>query len=240
MMRIGVCDDVLYNVERLTESINEWAGLRKLNVQIEKFKRGEEVLIDLEEQGDFVAVFMDVDQDERGGIEAALKLREINRMVSIVFIFQSEEHLKEMFRVYPFQFVEKPILRKKVHEVLDQIVVEQAIFNESFFFRYNRINFNIDLKRVLYFVSERRTIRILMEDGREHIFYEKLDELEEILSGYNHNFVRIHQSYLVNGRQIEQFQYKKIVMRNGDILTISREKWNMICQLNIKLLNEKC
>ena len=125
-------------------------------------------------------------------------------------------------------------------QVLDQIIEEQEFFNESFAFRYNRITFNIDLKRVIYFASEKRRIRILMEDGREHVFYEKLDELEEMLSGYNHHFLRIHKSYLVNERQIEQYHSKNVVMRNGDVLAVSREKRSMVCQLHMKLLAEKC
>lgn len=239
MIRIGVCDDASCCVERLAESINDWADLRNISVQLLKFRSGEEVLFDLEDQGDFAAVFMDIELDGMNGMETALKLREENRLVSIVFVSQYEQYLKEMFRVYPFQFVEKPVSRQKVYKVLDQIVEEQRFFNESFIFRYNRKTFNIDLKQVLYFVSEKRIIRVLMEKGREQVFYGKLDELEEILSGYNHHFLRIHKSYLVNQRQIEQYHSKNIVMRNGDVLAVSRGKRSMVCQQHMKLLAGK-
>lgn len=239
MIRIGICDDVQFYVERLTESIEGWADVRNINVKLEKFKSGEEVLFDLEEQGDFAAVFMDIELNGINGMETALRLREKNRLVSIVFVSQYEQYFKEMFKVYPFQFVEKPICGQEVYKVMDQIVEEQKFFNESFLFRYNRTTFNIDLKQVLYFASERRTIRVLMEDGREHVFYEKLDELEQMLSGYNHHFIRIHKSYLVNKRQIEQYHSKNIVMRNGDTLAVSRDKRGMVCQMHMKLLGEK-
>lgn len=238
MIRIGICDDVQCYIEKLAYSIEDWANLRNINVQLVKFRSGEEVLLDYEEQGDFAAVFLDIELDGINGMETALRLREKNRLVSIVFVSQHEQYFKELFRVYPFQFVEKPIAGQKVFAVLDQIVEEQKLFNESFIFRYNRTTFNIDLKRVLYFASERRMIRILMEDGKEHVFYEKLDELEGKLAGYNHHFVRIHKSYLVNERQIEQYHSKNIVMRNGDILTVSRDKRSMLCQLHMKLLAE--
>lgn len=238
MIRIGICDDVQCYIEKLTYSIRAWADLRNMNVQLSKFRSGEEVLMDYEEQGDFAAVFLDIELDGINGVETALRLREKNRLVSIVFVSCHEQYFKELFKVYPFQFVEKPIAGQKVFAVLDQIVEEQKLFNESFIFRYNRITFNIDLKRVLYFASERRMIRVLMEDGKEHVFYEKLDELEGKLAGYNHHFVRIHKSYLVNERQIEQYHSRNIVMRNGDILTVSRDKRSMLCQLHMKLLTE--
>ena len=145
-----------------------------------------------------------------------------------------------MFQVYPFQFVEKPIVKQKIYEVLDRAAREQAFYNESFYFQYKWVTFHINLKQVLYFTSEKRVVKILMEDGKEHIFYEKLDELEEKLTGYNHQFIRIHKSYLVNERQIEEYHYKKIVMRNGDVLTVSREKRNLIGRHHMSLLTERC
>lgn len=239
MIRVGVCDDVQIYVEALSGCIEDWAEIKNVHVQLEKFRSGEEVLIDLEQQGDFAAVFLDIEMNGINGIKTAIKLREKNRLVSIVFVSGYEQYFKEMFKVYPFLFIEKPISRQKVFQVLDQIVEEQMLFNESFTFRYNRTTFNIDLKRVLYFASEKRMIRVLMEDGREHVFYEKLDELEKILEKYNHHFVRIHQSFLVNERQIEQYHSKSIVMRNGDVLAVSRDKRNMIIELHIKLIEEK-
>ena len=240
MIRIGICDDVSWYVDTLEKHITNWADERKINVKLEKFKSGEEVLFDLEEKGDFVAVLIDIELDGINGMETALRLRAENRLVSIVFVSQYEQYLKEVFQVYPCQFLEKPISRQRLYEVLDQVVEEQKFFNESYSFRYNRTTFNIDLKRVLYFTSERRMIRILMDDRREHVFYGKLDELENELSGYNHNFMRIHKSYLVNERQIEQYHYKNIVMRNGDVLTVSRERRNMIGRHHMNLLAERC
>lgn len=240
MIRIGVCDDMRRFAETLSGGIMDWADIRKINIKLEQFRSGEEVLFNLEEKGDFAAVFMDIELDGINGMETALKLRKENHLVSIVFVTQYERYLKEILQVYPCQFLEKPFSRQRLYEVLDEIMKEQALYNECFTFRYNRITFNIELKGVLYFVSERRMIRILMEDGREHIFYEKLDELENKLSGYNHHFMRIHKSYLVNVRQIEQYRYKNIVMRNGDVLTVSREKRSMISRYHMKLLAEQC
>ena len=45
---------------------------------------------------------------------------------------------------------------------------------------------------------------------RQYVFYQSMNMLEEELSLCNHNFVRTHQSYLVNARQIEQFNSKRL------------------------------
>ena len=240
MLRIGVCDDLPVFVEKLTEDIESWACRRQVNVQLKKFARGEEVLFDQEAAGDFAAVFMDVELEGINGMETAVKLRERNRLMSIVFVSQYERYFKQMFQVYPCQFIEKPIAREKVYDVLDKIVKEHQIFYESFIFKYKRKTVNITLGGVLYFASERRVIKILMENGREYVFYEKMDALERMLEGYSNRFIRIHQSYLVNGRQIEQFFPSRVMMRNGDVLPISRDKKDKMLLFYMSLMEEEC
>ncbi|MCM1133948.1 MAG: LytTR family DNA-binding domain-containing protein [Clostridium sp.] len=224
MLRIAVCDDAPFYREKLEEFIRAWAALNCLNVQIEKFESGEEVLFDIEQTGDFVAVFMDIELSGMNGVEAALEIRKASRLVSIVFVTAYEKYFKQMFSAEPCYYIEKPIAGQKVFDVLDRIVEEHRTFFESFTFSYNRVTFNIPLKEVLYFASDRRLIRVYMEKDREYAFYRKLGAVEKELSACNHHFVRIHQSYLVNNRQIEQLCPKWVIMSNGDELPISRER----------------
>lgn len=228
MFRIALCDDVPVYMERLADHIEKWAMQRRIRVEIKKFPSGEEVLFDLEDAGDFAAVFMDIELSGMDGVETALKIREQNRLVSIVFVSQYEQYFKQMFQIYPCQFIEKPVSAQKVAEVLDHIVEEHKTFFESFIFKFNRRVFNITLGDVLYFVSDKRMITIRLESGREYFLYEKLGVLEKELARYNNHFIRIHQSYLVNVRQIEQLYPQNVVMRNGDELPISRKRKNEI------------
>lgn len=234
-MRIAVCDDVPVYVEQLKNYIREWAAERKFPVHLTTFKSGEEVLFDLEMQGDFVAVFMDVRLDGMSGIETAARIRELNLQVSIIFVSQYREHFDEMSRTYPYQYMEKPITGQKVYDALDTALKVQKDSYESFIFRHKRRTYNISLWKVFYFVSDRRRIRIMMEDGGELVFYEKLDDLEKRLSAYNHRFIRIHQSYLVNERQIDLFFPDKVKIRNGELLPISREKRSQVRKFCMEL-----
>lgn len=240
MLRIAVCDDLPVCVEKLTGAIESWACQRQVNVQLKKFARGEEVLFDQEAAGDFTAVFMDVELEGMDGMETAARLREKNSLLSVVFVSQYEGYFKQMFQVYPCQFIEKPVAQEKVYDVLDKIVREQRVSHESFLFRSNRKTVNISLGEVLYFASEKRIIKIRMKSGREYAFYEKLDQLEQTLEDYSNQFIRIHQSYLINGRQIEQFFHSRVMMRNGDVLPVSRDKKGRLMQFYISFMEEEC
>lgn len=234
-MRIAVCCDVPKYVKRIKKYTERWSLGRGIQIQLVAFRNGEEVLFGLEAEGDFSAVFMDIRLYETHVIEEAVRIREQNPQASIVLISQRRQYPDEMSRLYPYQYINKPIREQEIYEVLDKVVDEQRTTFETFSFQYNRMNHNITLRQVLYFVSDRRKIWIMMDDGRKLVFYGKMDLLEKRLSDYNHYFVRTHQSYLVNERQIESFLNDQIQMRNGELLPVSRKKRNHVRQRCMKL-----
>lgn len=217
-----MCDDVPVFVERLAEYIEMWAGLQHLNVQIKRFTSGEEVVFAQEDTGDFAAVFMDIALSGMNGMEAVAKIREKNSLVSIVFVTQYEEYLKQIIRIYPCQYIDKPASQEKVFEAMDKIAREHKLSYETYTLKYNRMTANIVLEEILYFTSEKRKIKVLLENGQNYFFYKKLNEVEKTLSCYNHQFFRIHQSYLVNFRLIKEYHPGHIIMHNGDRLPVSR------------------
>ena len=80
----------------------------------------------------------------------------------------------------------------------------------------------------------------MMEKNKQYVFYEKLDDLEKMLADYNNRFIRIHKSYLVNGRQIEHYLPGHVMMRNGDMLPVSRDKKGRIMEFYMDFLAEEC
>ena len=235
-MRIAVCDDIPVYVDQLKNYIGRWSAERGVQVQLTTFQNGEEVLFDLEAAGDFSAVFMDIHLFGMDSLEAAAKLRQQSPQVSIIFVSEYRVYFDDMNRAYPFQYIEKPVSKQAVFKTLDKVLEEQRYSYETFSFRYNRVTYNITLREVLYFVSDKRMIQVLMEDGREFVFYEKMDELDKKLSVYNHKFLRIHQSYLVNEQQIWQYFPTQVKLRNGEMLPISRDKKAYVRQFCMELL----
>ncbi|MCI8614496.1 LytR/AlgR family response regulator transcription factor [Parablautia intestinalis] len=222
MLRIAVCDDIPVFTEKLAEYIEMWAGDRHLNVQIKRFTSGEDVLFEQEDMGDFAAVFMDIELSGMDGMKIVTKIREKNALVSIVFVSQYEQFFRQAIQIYPCQYMDKPVSRQKIYEAMDRIVREQKFFYETFPLNYNRMTVNISLGKVLYFVSEKRKVGVLLENGDKYVFYKKLNEMEEALTEYNHRFCRIHQSYLINGSLVREYHPGYVVMDNGDRLPISR------------------
>lgn len=237
MLRIAICDDGVEFREWLGRVIEKWASQRHLNIQLKKFITGEELLADIEATGYFDIVLMDIVLGGgMDGVTIAAKIKEIYNHICLIFISQYDNYYKEAFRVHPFQYFEKPTSEKKIIENLDQAEKDYRFSNENYVFRFRDITYSVKLCEVLYFVSDRRVIRIYMENGDVYKFYKKLDDLEEQLKRFTTRFLRIHKSYLVNGNQILQFHPKFVVMRNKQQLSISAEKRGIVMQYHMNLL----
>lgn len=242
MLRVAVCDGAPSCRERLSSYINAWAEKVRIPVLVMEFRNGEEILFEVEQSGDFAIVFTEIELDGMNGIEAARQIREQNRLTGLVFLVSSVKYLRELCQLYPAQFMEKPITGKKVYETLGRFVEERHYLREDFYFRFNHRFYMINLFEVLYFVSQGRKVKILLENGQEYVVYAKLDMIEDKLKRYKNYFVRIHQSYLVNPKQIEQYHYRMVMLRNGETLPVSRKRREELVRFHQKYIDcgKKC
>lgn len=235
MLRIAICNGSAAYGGLVEGVICEWAQQRQINIQTRRFVTGEEILADIEQTGYYHIVLMDTClSGKMSGIKTAETIRQIYEYFCLIFMSREERYDKEIFRLHPFRYFEVPIVRGNLYESLNQAVDRYQLMCEIFVFRFKGMTYCIRLSEVLYFVSDRRIIRIRMECGREYVFYGKLAELEKELEKYTIRFFRIHQSYLVNGRQIEQYHSKYVVMRNREMIPVSTDRRGSIPMDRIK------
>lgn len=79
------------------------------------------------------------------------------------------------------------------------------------------------LSNILYFTSDRRKIIMHCLDGN-HEFYDTLNQVEEEVCSKNNSFIRTHQSHLINRKYISQYNTREIILKSGEILTISKNR----------------
>ncbi len=237
MLRIAICDDAAAYGDWLAGFVEEWALGRRLNIQLRTFISGEELLADIEAKGYYDVVIMDIDlKDGMSGIYTAEKIKKIYEHICLIFISQYDDYYKEVFHIHPFQYLEKKGQIGRLAESLDQAVGTYRYTKEIYTFQFKAVNYSILLYEVLYFVSDKRVIKVCMEDGREYSFYGKLDEVEESLKESNSQFIRIHKSYLVNGRQMEMFYPRQVRLRNGQTLPVSPNKRGNLMHYHMEYL----
>ncbi|MGN0377727.1 MAG: LytR/AlgR family response regulator transcription factor [Suilimivivens sp.] len=225
MIRIAICMETESYGKAVIGTVLEWAVQGQYNIQPKLFLTGEEVLADIEQTGYYDIVLMDmILKGKMSGMDTAREIRQIYKYFCLIFLSKQENYCNEVFRLHPFEYLEKPVRKRYLSESLSQAVESYHFMYETFAFRFKGRSYCIRLSEVLYFASDKRVIRIYMEDGIEYVFYGKLDELERKIEKYAARFFRVHQSYLINGKQVAQYHPKYVIMRNRKMIPISMDR----------------
>ena len=80
---------------------------------------------------------------------------------------------------------------------------------------------NIPLNDIYYFESNRRVLVIHTRKG-EVTFYGKLDDIQKNLAGKD--FIRTHQSFLVNALKIKTVKKDSVELSDGEVLPVSKSR----------------
>ena len=155
------------------------------------------------------------------GIELGKKLRERSYQTLIIYVSGYDQYMRQLFEAEPFRFLSKPLKQEELENVLDKAFERISRFHrELFTIRFGKNVVNLLCRDIVYLESNKR--KVIVHTVRcEYEYYHKLDEAEEELLAISADFVRIHKAYLVNMEHVEAFQYEKLALRDGTILSIS-------------------
>ena len=138
------------------------------------------------------------------GMEAAAKIREFDKEISLVFVTGYEDYVFDGYKVNALDYVIKACGNG---EVLWRWLGGfgkgfLTAGKDAFSFKNAEGIYRLPLSDISYFYSDRRKVNAVCTRGGEgfsYSFYGKLDEVERQLSG---DFVRVHQRYLVNPAKV--------------------------------------
>jgi DNA-binding LytR/AlgR family response regulator len=109
--------------------------------------------------------------------------------------------------------------------------------DQDSFTYYVRPNYiHIPIRDVMYFASEGRRTHIVSHKHRD-TFYQRLDEVENLIKQKHGHFIRIHQSCLVNTYFITSYNRDFVTLLNGEKLRISKYDYYRILNNNVKEAN---
>lgn len=185
---------------------------------------------------DFDIAFIETDSNCFPGVDVARKIRESgNIKTEIVFISPDDSLALYGYKLKAFDYLIKPIPIKTISETLERYFC----YNESDYIKYFSFkNYGaiqkIKLDDIYYFASNGRKCTIINNRG-DCEFYAKLDEVESQLN--ENDFIRVHQSYIVNVRYIKGMTKDGITMNNGLFVPISQRRYSEAKSKFMKYLN---
>ena len=230
MFKIAICDDEKYFQNRLEEILRNYQKEKGVLYEINAFDSGKELINLGAELAQYKIVFLDINMDELDGIWTAKRIREISDDVFLVFVTAFVDYSLEGYKVDAVRYI------LKNNENLDAAIYEciDAIFEKmNYKVTWKEIKFlesckKVPLDRILYIESKLHKLTFfIMEDGLvKYTLYETLDKIEEDFA--ENNFIRIHQSFLVNMKHIRKIERYCLTLNNGMILNIPRARYKNV------------
>lgn len=221
MITAAVCDDNLIFGEQLRTWLLEYGKERHCELRVEAYASAEELLEDIHAGAGFELLFLDIEMKGMDGIELGLHLRAISYQTLLIYVSGYDQYMRRLFETEPFRFLSKPLNRAELFLVMDKAMERIGRFRrEHFTIRFGKNVVSLLCRDILYLESRQRKVIVHTVRGA-YSYYHKLDEAQAELEQISSDFVRIHKAYLVNMEHVEAFQYEKLAMRDGTILSIS-------------------
>ncbi|WP_230202401.1 LytR/AlgR family response regulator transcription factor [Paenibacillus ihumii] len=220
LIRIAIVEDDEKEAQLLEGYIHKYGKTSQNLFHIEWFKDALHLLDNYNPVYDII--FMDIEMSHLNGMEAAIKLRKLDDVVTLIFVTNMAKYAVKGYEVDALDFMVKP--------------VRYATFSMKFKKALSKLSSNKDISIM---VSRKGGIQRLT--SRQIIYIEvtghklKYHLNDEIVEGHGSlsdlekqlqvcNYLRCNACYLINPQYISQVQNYTVTMSNGDELKISRPR----------------
>ena len=220
MLHIGICDDEKETCAELENMLYEYGKKQCVKADVNVWYEGESLCIFLEKENTLDVLFLDIELISTDGIQVGNFIREEleNMETIIIYISSKSSYAMSLFRIQPLDFLIKPLVQKSIDEIMNRSIKLYERKNQFFEYSTNGYHCKIPYKNIIYFYSQNKKINIVLKE-KEMEFNGRLKKIVNIVP---HNFILIHQSYLVNMDYVVECSYELVKMQNGVLLNISK------------------
>lgn len=232
---IGVCDDDRETCVELEEIVYQYGKNKGIDIDVSVWYAGESLCNFLKQDNILDILFLDIELISTNGIRVGNYIREEleNLETIIIYISSKSNYAMQLFQVMPLGFLLKPLATNQVEQLLSKSIQLYEKKNQIFEYYSKGNTFKLPYKEILYFYSENKKINIVLKN--EEIQFN--GKLKEIATAVPHNFIMIHQSYLINLDYMIECSYELVKMCGGSLLNISRPYRKSVRE---QILHYKC
>lgn len=236
-MRIAVCDDDEREVSRIGKLITEYQISREEFIECHYFTNSIDFLCELR-GGEYDLVLMDILMPGTNGIKAAQEIRELDKNVRIIFVSASPEFAVESYSVGAYYYLLKPIAEDSFFALLDKIGGElSAQVEQGFIVKSREGIVRIAFASLAYVEVINKTVFFHLVDGSVREATATLADFEEKLLS-RAEFLKTHRSYLVNLGYIQAIDINRVIMKNGNIVPVSRQRRSQVQDAYMNFLRQ--
>lgn len=234
MRKIAICDDDHQSAAYLKRVIETYSRENSREVLIQLLTEGKQVAEICEREAVDV-LFLDIDLPDLSGIEIAENIRHTNQKTMIVFVTAYPDFALQCTKFHTYAYILKPFHETDIYQVLEDMY---AMYHGLECFNFITIaigtgSVKLQYQDIFYISSGRNKVKFVTAEG----IYESYTTLKKVLEDLGDEFVRCHQSYIVNLRHIVMRGRTFCLLDNGNRVPVSRNftvelkqayaKWSM-------------
>ncbi len=234
-MRFAVCDDDYSFLLDFQKRIAEYCEAHNIAYNCTLFVTPSEFLLAAAENesvaSPFDIMFLNVDLGWWDGINIARTLRKAGIKTLIIFVSAHLRFAPDGYSVGAFRYLLKNNLETTFDEAMDAATVQLQHQNEIIDIKCGKEIFSVHLGNILYVESHKRTVIYALENHAKSSItaYRKLSDVEEELA--IKGFLRVHKSFLVNMRYVDDIKNYVVTMKNGETIQASRQNYKEIVEV---------
>lgn len=221
MYNIAVCDDEEILRKQLLDMLKtpEIEG----SCTITDFASGD-ALLKANEKQPFDVVFLDIEMPGTNGMETAEKLKAKNPDILIIFISVHHNFVSQAFRIPAFQYLYKPVKFADVKQELDLAMEKLRTVRALYTTPDGARTFPV--KDISYLEVNDHFLIIVA--GEPYSCRGQLGK--EFARLEMHQFIRCHESFLVNPLHIHEICKMEIILRSNIRVPISKRRRPFVIQ----------
>ncbi len=225
MINIAICDDNIPFTEYIETKLLQLQPSCTEKIMTTIFYSGESFCKSIETNCVFDIVLMDIEMEGIDGIKVGefLRAEDENDKVFLIYISSHDTYWKQLFDVQPYAFLEKPlnevVFYEKIKKVFQKIQMLRSEGKRNVLpIQQNGHELLIPMKKILYLESNiRKVTAYALEETFE--YYSTLNKEEKKLD--SKEFIRTHQSYIVNLRYARKITNEGIILINNIEIPVS-------------------
>ena len=231
-INIAIVDDMTSEHEILRSLLKQYEVNQGRPIQIKSFHSGKSLLCDYI-PGSFDVIFMDIFMNQENGVDCALKLREFDEHVNIIFLTTSSEFGVKSYDVRAADYIVKPATLEKLTRALCYCKAPELQNEPSITVITNQQPLEIILNRILYADYQDRTTCVHLKDCLVTVSGPFM-ELAEQLTAYP-QFLPCFKGIVVNLKEVQEICQDYLILKNGEKLPVSRRLKRQVQQRRLSL-----
>ena len=231
-MNAAIVDDMATECEILRSLLKQYETNQHQPMQITEFHSGKELLADYI-PGSYDVVFMDIYLNNENGVDCALKLRQLDENLNLIFLTTSSEFGVKSYDVRAADYIVKPATLDKLSRALHYCKIAEPQSVPSITVTTRNQLLEITLDRILYADYQNRCACIHLKDCLVPVSG-SFSELTDKLCSYP-QFMSCFKGIVINLKEVRELGSDSLILKNGEQLPVSRRLQRQVQQQRLSL-----